>query len=510
VVINEVLYDAVGSDSGKEWLELYNNGDEDVRLTGWELQAGGNYFTSFFIFPEIWIRGKSFLLISEDESSQASIITQLELQNGGSCTDGVRLYDPRNYYFDTILYDSPNTNQLEDDDNNFDSCESVLAGHSLARINDGLDTNTPNDWFDCGNPTPQSSNIVRPDITISEVNISFNELSTFISTVILNLSTIDVDNVDISLKMLINSDLIYEEVITEILASSSVTISTSISKESSLNKELVVEINSNSNINIVDNMCTMWISEEYKSCKLSEVMYKPLVGASEWVELYLESDYFQEQVVLEDASASRCSAKISGNAGDYIVICQNRDDLLNQYNGINSHKVFEAESWIYLNNSGDRISLYSGTSLQDELTFTASDVQQGFSYEFNSLTNCWQETNSIVGGTPTSAYTDILPQPQVDLSIISKLISPRRSSCFKINLPSDEDIKKVELEVYDIQGRKCGIVTEEVTISSGEFTWNGLIANKSLKRGLYPSVIRISRNDHSLLINKQLIITITK
>ena len=34
VVINEVMYNPQGSDSGREWVELYNQGSSDVTLVG--------------------------------------------------------------------------------------------------------------------------------------------------------------------------------------------------------------------------------------------------------------------------------------------------------------------------------------------------------------------------------------------------------------------------------------------------------------------------------------------
>ena len=40
VMISEILYDAAGSDEGKEFIELYNAGDAAVELDGWSLSNG--------------------------------------------------------------------------------------------------------------------------------------------------------------------------------------------------------------------------------------------------------------------------------------------------------------------------------------------------------------------------------------------------------------------------------------------------------------------------------------
>jgi len=40
VVINEVLYDPTGTDTNKEWVELYSTGLYPVNLDGFQIQVG--------------------------------------------------------------------------------------------------------------------------------------------------------------------------------------------------------------------------------------------------------------------------------------------------------------------------------------------------------------------------------------------------------------------------------------------------------------------------------------
>jgi Lamin Tail Domain len=54
VVVNEVFYDALGSDTGMEWIELLNTGMDPVDLTGYDLKPdGATYFTfdTFILDP---------------------------------------------------------------------------------------------------------------------------------------------------------------------------------------------------------------------------------------------------------------------------------------------------------------------------------------------------------------------------------------------------------------------------------------------------------------------------
>jgi hypothetical protein len=115
IVINEVCYDPQGPDSGYEWIELYNNGNEDINLQGAKILCGGRTFQLVYELPSFILRAHRFLLIGESQITQAQLITPLGFQNGGAETDGIRYVSPDGTYTDTILYDSPNTNQLPDD-----------------------------------------------------------------------------------------------------------------------------------------------------------------------------------------------------------------------------------------------------------------------------------------------------------------------------------------------------------------------------------------------------------
>jgi len=172
VVINEVYYDPTGADTGKEWIELYNNGDQDVGLSGWVLEWGGKSFDyGNFVLSGIIPAKKYFLIggsqveaefgVTPDLNStlMPDFLEKLNFQNGGTATDGIRIFDGSKYY-DTVLYDTPNNNNLtgDDADPGQELCPDVSAGYSLSRVNTGIDNNLSSDWERVKNPTPQNSN----------------------------------------------------------------------------------------------------------------------------------------------------------------------------------------------------------------------------------------------------------------------------------------------------------------------------------------------------------------
>ena len=61
VVINEVMFDPAGGDTGGEWVELFNTGDEDADVSGWEIYPDG---TGYVTIPNGFsIGAKKFMLI---------------------------------------------------------------------------------------------------------------------------------------------------------------------------------------------------------------------------------------------------------------------------------------------------------------------------------------------------------------------------------------------------------------------------------------------------------------
>jgi hypothetical protein len=162
VVINEVLYDAVGDDTGQEWVELFNAGAAAVDVSGWRIERGGASFETAAVVPAgVSLHPGDFLLVGEAAVPAADVVATLVLQNGGGATDGVRLVTAAGIPADVLLYDTPNINGLPDEAGTagVSFAPDVAAGHSLGRVPDGTDTNASGaDMRDQGAPTPRRSN----------------------------------------------------------------------------------------------------------------------------------------------------------------------------------------------------------------------------------------------------------------------------------------------------------------------------------------------------------------
>ncbi|HPI66985.1 MAG TPA: lamin tail domain-containing protein [bacterium] len=164
VVINEIMYNPESTDSGKEWVELYNNSESEVDLVNYVLEWGGDDFDYGSLNLSGIIGAKKYFLIGGSEVNDVWSVApdliddELEMQNGGTASDGIRLFDGASYY-DTVLYDEPNSNNLAGDEASpgAELCPNVADNHSLSRKTAGVDNNLASDWEDLSTPTPHNS-----------------------------------------------------------------------------------------------------------------------------------------------------------------------------------------------------------------------------------------------------------------------------------------------------------------------------------------------------------------
>ncbi len=159
VLINELLYNPTGTDSGNEWVELCNAGSTDVDLAGWQLQAGGTSFAALVTLPTLVIAPGERVIIG----AGGSVALGGTMQNGGGATDGVRLVDAGLSVVDTVLYDTPNTNNLVDDSGGVGTefAPAAPEGDSLARIPDCSDSDDASvDFRVDESPTPGEENVI--------------------------------------------------------------------------------------------------------------------------------------------------------------------------------------------------------------------------------------------------------------------------------------------------------------------------------------------------------------
>lgn len=94
IVINEILFDPAGSDTGQEVIELYNPGAESADLTGWQLYPDG---IGYFTFPSFSLQPHSTALVhlrSAGTDDGANLYHAAAAANMGNSSGSVALFKP--------------------------------------------------------------------------------------------------------------------------------------------------------------------------------------------------------------------------------------------------------------------------------------------------------------------------------------------------------------------------------------------------------------------------------
>jgi len=144
MVINELLANPAGADSGNEWIELFNNGPNPVDVSGWIVQkATSSAYTDSFVIPGgTGVDPGNYLVIGGTNVSDADLNTSSLGFGNGSGGDAVRLMDNSSSVIDTVVYGPDNSAGILDDTGSVATsiAPNPTSGFTLGRIPNGVDT----------------------------------------------------------------------------------------------------------------------------------------------------------------------------------------------------------------------------------------------------------------------------------------------------------------------------------------------------------------------------------
>ena len=435
VKINEILYDPADGDTGKEWIELYNSGTEPEQLEGWQIQKAGPNFEECFTFPEYIIYPGEYLLIGESQVPDADLIGVLAFQNGGTATDGVRIISTEGDTIDTILYDSPNTNNLPGDAANpgiFFAVD-VSSGHSLIRYPNGHDTdNCEEDFFDCEDPTPGEPNIIPQDVVLQNATIQPPHPD---STDIVSLHFSAYNNSDISIqadscsyKIFVFGDLISEGIIAEEIPSHGthqIEVQLGIFEDGLY--EFYVELILSTDTTPSNNSYESSFLVGESPIIINEIMYMPGTPNVEWIELFNDSENTFPVLNwhIRDATSGWNTVITQKNITpfSYIVITEDTTAVRDFY-GYDIVLV-QTNDWASLNNtSPDEVHISDKYYTQlDSMGYDPDEFSCSHNYSleridpYENVPLNWGVSVDSLGATPGNVNS-ITPK-EYDISVIS-------------------------------------------------------------------------------------------
>ena len=169
VVINEFVYDADGTDTGYEWIELYNNTSADISIGGWKIQFWDEEegFEDAIVIPitatvkayGYYLIGQSLFAKDFEEQSSVEKVDLIYDDNLGMTNSPpacIRLVNSSDVEIDRVAYEDTYPDIIAGEGNT--SAGEASGGASLTRDPDGYDTdNNQSDFYENEFPTPRSS-----------------------------------------------------------------------------------------------------------------------------------------------------------------------------------------------------------------------------------------------------------------------------------------------------------------------------------------------------------------
>ena len=292
VLINEVMFNPAGEEP--EWIELYNNSSDQVRLNSWLISDVLTTPVKMKTPENISIPSKSFLVITNDSSISdyhlniPAQILKMNLPLLNNDKDGVALIDDRGIVIDSMFYSGENNH---------------VKGYSLERKSIKLPSTSTGNWsvsIDNEQSTPGRANSITPkQFDLSARNLFYTPQfpfagdDIFLSANILNTGEETAGNYKIVFYYDADNDNITDETLSEVVGTplypnDSLTISSPLPIKNLRNKtKAAFRIDYSDDENTKNNFVEKYIEPGYSNgtLKINEIMYAPLNGEPEWIEL---------------------------------------------------------------------------------------------------------------------------------------------------------------------------------------------------------------------------------
>ena len=519
--INEIMYAPL--DASNEWFELTNTGDS-IDLQNWKWKDA-TASLRFITAQSFTLHKDSFVVICQDSSK---FKTQFPLFKGklfqtlwialNNSGDNLILINESGERTDSVAYSS--------------GWGGNTGGYSLERKNPAGISNFGNNWGSCTDifkATPGTENSIRIkelDLTIKRFETEpFNpvaggllELSAVVSNTGASssgnaaLNFYDDSNLD-SIGQ--QSELVNSFTVSPLNPEDSLTFEMTLQDIAPGRKQLIVSIIFEPDQDTSDNKIVRSVNisqpGQAGSIVINEIMYEPLTGDAEWVEMYnpssIEFDLKQWKLRDNTGTVDISDSSLIISPGGYLIIASD-SSILSTYNYLknaNESVIVRVIQSLSLNNSGESLVVEDSLlTAIDKLTYSPSmhnpeiDDTRGVSLERinpalpSSYSNNWSSSADPSGGTPgkrNSIFASAVKSSS-ELMISPNPFSPDgdgRDDVALISCSFSFSKGTIRANIYDIKGRMVRtLANNEQTGSEKAFLFNGYSDNnEKLSIGLY-------------------------
>jgi hypothetical protein len=554
VLVNEIMYAPTGDEP--EWVELYNTSSDTIDLKGWKISDSNISTKSIMTSTDYFLPPMKFAVVAKSADFQSvhpnvsAIFTSFSALNN-TTTDDVVLYDATGTTIDSVMY-APSWGGQN--------------GKSLERIDWKAASTAAGNWatsIDSIGSTPGRINsMARLDYDLALTNVVQTrstvegKMIPVITATIHNVGRMSIDTLTINVYADSNrnahpdsNELLCSKTVMQHLAPlDSLVVSESLPQILSGNTKLILYLLSSSDERARNDTTSISISIEYEQHALviNEIMYDPLEGQNEWLELYnagnLPVDLYRwsfcdrptasgvvNKFTIVDTSVILFPQHYFIAAADSTIFAL-FPDLKKLTNG-NGLLVLNRSGGFSFNSDGDAIQLKDLTGKTiDSVAYSpawhnsAVTDTKGRSLErinpslgSNDPRN-WNTCTNALGGTPAkvnSILTAALSN-SVTISLSPNPFSPDGDGfedfcLISYHLPMSSAFINVRL--YDIKGRLIRTLANTAFVgSSGSFVWNGLGDNgQKVRIGVY--VVYLDASDplsHQTVTAKKVVVVAAK
>jgi hypothetical protein len=534
VVINEIMYGPTGGEP--EWVELHNTTSVDVDLENWRLSNRTIATKYTLATTSVILKPSSFAVVTKDASilnfhstppGLLVLVPNLPTALFSNAGDAVLLYDTRGVTMDSLTY-TP--------------AWGGANGKSMERVATDLSSTDSTNWatsVDVEGSTPGRQNSVATlanDLRIVRVR-AVEPLSVQDGAALSVALFVTVQNVGkepatgFSVKFYHDADR--DSILSPTELIGTVTSGVSLQRRDttlvsftwtgvpsgSVRMIAVVDYSEDERLSNNAASIDLRIGSQPRALIVNEIMYAPLTGQAEWIELYNPNSFPVDMTdwTLSDMKDATGKANVFSiartrteiQAGGYAVLSSD-STILSQFPSLQNL----GEDWrviilnrtsLSLNNDGDDVIISDlvGTVIDSVHYFPSwhnpdiTDVT-GISLErinpnlsSNDRRN-WSSCVEKVGGTPgrqNSIFTTAIA-PRTTLSVSPNPFSPDGDGFEDFTVISyrlSSQIARVNVRIFDSLGRLVRTLANyDPSPSTGQIIWDGLDDDKRrLRMGIY-------------------------
>lgn len=504
-LIAEILYDAVGVDTGNEFVELFNPTGGAFPLAGLRLEAGdgagpGRWTPRWTgVAGDTIAAGGRFVIGGASVLPAPQAIVNLDLQNG---PDAVRLVWPDGA-IEVVGYGVQEFPEYQCGLAAMD----VASGQSLARIPDDSNQGSNELDFRAATPSPGRANQPRRDAALLPGSLALApELpdpgaAATLSGAVVNLG----------------ATMLAAPEVRIVVRTSAAAPADSALATAALDADLAAGDTARFAIPLAPPVGRQWLRAAVAVAadeapgndadsllvrvgpgplELTEIQFHPASGEGEWVEVRNRSGAPLDLAAFTLADAAGAAGAPGGGTGtlapdSLAILAEDRAALLGFAPGLDAARVWDVKPWDTLNDRdgadgiADVVHLRERDGpLSDRTAYSAAGAARGVSLE--RLTDGTWAAGSAAGGTPLAAPRSADPRAP-HLSLARRRVAAGGTTRIAWSLPWPRVLIAVEL--WDLSGRRIAVPLPETEAAGvGYRDW----AVAGVPPGLYVIALRAS------------------